>query len=215
MKESIYILGVGYNTPVIMEIAELSGYKVDGLYHFEKGREGEKMHGVEIIGCNEDLLNSTDLNGVNFALSMGDNKIRTNIAEKLRSKGARLPKLIHPTASVSKYATIEEGVIIQANSTVQADVLIKKDTVISFNVGISHNTIIENGCYIACQTIVGAYTHILELSFIGMGVTIVSDKVPLIGRSAVVGAGSVVIKPVKNNQTVVGNPAKEYNKKHE
>jgi sugar O-acyltransferase (sialic acid O-acetyltransferase NeuD family) len=210
--KDIYILGVGHNTPVIIELAELCGYKVKGLYHYEEGRKGELLHGYPIVGTNEDLFKDENLSNRSFALSMGENQTRINLSEIIRKKGGFIPTLIHPTASVSKFAVIEEGVIIQANSTIQADVEIKAETVISFNVGISHNVIIEKGCYIACQTIIGAYTHIREEALIGMGVTTISGKVPYIGKRARIGAGSVVTKPVEDDCIVVGNPAKKIEK---
>lgn len=212
MKKKIYILGIGHNTPVIIELAELNGYEVAGLYHHESGREGDSMCGVEVIGSNDDLFNKQNIAGENFALSMGNNAVRVELANKLRERGGVIPSLIHPTASVSKYTQIEEGVIVQSNATIQPDVLIKKDTVISFNVGVSHNAIIDEGCYIACQTVIGAYTHIKEMAFVGMGVTIVSAKVPIIGMQAFVGAGSVVVKSVEDFQVVAGNPAKPITK---
>ena len=42
--------------------------------------------------------------------------------------------------------------------------------------------------------------------FIGSGVTIVAGVT--IGKGARIGAGSVVIAPVKEGETVFGNPAK-------
>lgn len=210
--KNIYILGVGHNTPVLIELAELNGYNIKGLYHYEEGMTGQTICGYPIIGTYTDLFSKNDLKDMYFALSMGNNKVRCDLYHQIINKKGLIPSLIHPTASVSKYATIEEGVVIQANATIQPDATIKKNTVISFNVGITHNTTIEEGCYIAGKSIVGAYVHIKEQAFIGMGSTIVSGKVPYIGSNAIIGAGSVVIKAVKENTTVVGNPAKELSK---
>lgn len=207
-KNSIYILGLGHNTPVYIDLVEACGYQVAGLYHYDNTRVGESLHGYKIIGSNDDLFSKTTLEGCSFALSMGDNKIRMMLSDKIRELGGNIPTLIHPSAIIQKFALIESGAVIHANAVIQSDAHIYHDSVISFNVGISHNTTIGRGSYIACQTIVGAYTHIKEGSLIGMGSVIVSGKVPNIGPYSIVGAGSVVISSVEEKCVVAGNPAK-------
>lgn len=212
INKDIFILGVGHNTPIYIDLAELLDYHIIGLYHYEIGKTGNFLYDHPIIGANEDLFAEKDLSGKNFALSMGNNAIRVKLAKEIRKRGGIIPTLIHPTAVVSKYAKISDGVVVHANSVVQADVEIMQDSVISFNVGITHNSTIEKGCYIAGQTIIGAYVHIKENVFIGMGSVIVSNKVPIIGQNAIIGAGSVVVKSVKENTIVMGNPAVELKK---
>ena len=56
MKE-IYALGVGHNTPVLLELAENCGYKIKGLYHYNDSRTGEFDHGLEILGSFDDMMN--------------------------------------------------------------------------------------------------------------------------------------------------------------
>lgn len=55
MKD-IYILGVGCNTVVYIDLVESCGYRVVGLYHYEEGRTGEIYFGHKIIGSNEELF---------------------------------------------------------------------------------------------------------------------------------------------------------------
>src|SRR5690606_10588321 len=135
MKKDIYILGLGHNTPVIIEIAEMNGYEIAGLIHYNKDLMGQVKWGYNVV-MDYDELFSLNIEHWNFALSMGDNKIRREIALKLKDKKANLPTLIHSTASVSRFSELGEGVIIQANATVQPDVKIGDNTVISFGSGI-------------------------------------------------------------------------------
>lgn len=207
MKE-IFILGVGHNTPVYIDLVEACGYTVAGLYHYDEELVGTDIHGYQIIGSNKDLFSQLSLAGANFALSMGDNSLRLQLADKIRNLGGYIPRLIHPSSIIQKFVTLEEGVIIHANCVVQSDAFIGHDTVISYNVGISHNTKIDFGCYIACQSIIGAYVNIKTGTLIGVGCTVASGKVSHIGPNAIVGAGSVVTKPVEENAIVVGNPAR-------
>ena len=208
-KKEIFILGVGNNTIVFIDLVEACGYKVAGLYHYNNDRTGENVHGYPIIDSNTNLFKEPTLKGKNFAISVGDNKIRTDLACKIRKKFGTIPTLIHPTALVSRFARIAPGVAINANSVVQANVEIGQDTVVSYNVSITHTSHIGCGCYIAVGSNIGAFVKIQDNVFVGQAATIVSGKVKYIGSGAIIGAGSTVIKNVAPNTVVAGNPAKK------
>lgn len=211
-KKEIYILGVGRNTEVYIDLAEACGYIPAGLYHYNNERTGESIHGVKILDSNENLFTTNNLKGKYFAVSVGDNKIRNDLANKLRVLGATVPMLIHPSAVVSKYAKIDNSVIIHANAVIQAGAVIKKDTVVSYNASVTHTSIIGEACYLAANSNIGAYVQVGNNVLIGQGAIIVSAKVNYIGNNSIIGAGSVVINNVDTNTIVAGNPARELSK---
>ena len=55
---------------------------------------------------------------------------------------------------------------------------------------------------------IGAYVHIEDNVFIGIGVNMISGKVDTIGRNAYIGAGALVTKSVAPFTVVAGFPAK-------
>jgi len=207
MKD-IYVLGIGHNTPVFVELAELCGYTIKGLYHYEEGRTGEMDHGYKILGSFEDLWNMPSLEGMNFALSQGDNKVRTKVFEKIISKGGTVPTLVHPRADVSRFATLGKGAVIHTGTVIHPDVIIGDNTIVSYNSSITHNTHVGKNCYIACGAMIGAYVHIDDDVFIGIGVNIISGKVDTIGQKSYVGAGALLTKSVPPYSVVAGFPAK-------
>lgn len=211
--KKIYLLGVGRNTPVFIDLAEHCGYEVAGLYHYNDDKTGEMEHDFKIIGSFDDLYKRENLNNMNFLLTMGDNAIRTAVAQKLRNKGGQVPALVHPTAIISRFAKIEEGVCISAFSYVQADSSIGQDTIILSGVNISHNNIIGKGCFIAGGATVGAYTTVSDFVFIGQGVLTISSKVKNIGEGAYIGAGSLITKSIVSSDIVAGRPAKSIKNK--
>ncbi len=206
-KKHIYILGVGNNTEVYIDLVEACGYIPVGLYHFEKGREGEKLHNIPIIDCNDNLFKE-DLSEKLFAISVGDNKIRAELAEKIKKRGGTIPTIIHPSAVVSRYAKIAQGVVIHANSVIQAGASIGENTVISYNASVSHTSKIGKHCYQAFNSTVGAYVNIDDFVLIGQAAVIISGKVKSIGKKSIIGAGAVVTKNVEANSVVAGNPAR-------
>lgn len=208
MDKTIYILGVGHNTIVTIELAEACGYTVGGLYHYQEGRTGDDYFGHTIIGTTGDLL-SGDLTGKCFALSMGDNLIRAELFKKIRERGGQVPALIHPTASFSRYSSCEDGVQVLQFAVVDPDVTIGTDTVVSAKSIVHHSSRLGAHCFIAADVIVGAYTTIEDSAFIGSNATLVSGKARLIGHHATIGAASVVTRPVEANSVVFGIPARK------
>lgn len=206
-QKEIYVIGIGHNSAVTIELAELNGYKVMGLIHYSDQLTGKIQWGYPIVSDTENFLNQ-DIVNINFALSMGDNSIRKKIFEKIKNQGGVLPILIHPSASVSRFSEVSEGVQIHANVTIQPDVIVRENSIISYGVGLSHNVTIFKHCYIACHSLIGAYTVIEENVLIGMGTTTVSGKVEKIGHDTVVGAGSLIINSIVAKRTVYGRPAK-------
>lgn len=207
MEKEIFILGVGHNTIVTIDLAEACGYKIAGLYHYQQGKTGEDYFGHKIIGCNDELF-SQDLSDKHFAISVGDNDIRAGLFEKIVEKGGKVVTLIHPTAVVSKYANIGHGVCVHALSVVSPDVVIGDDSIISHNDLVTHGVRMGKHCFMASNIVLGAYTEMHDYSFIGSGATVLSAKAKSLGYHSLIGAGAVVTKPVADNAIVAGNPAR-------
>lgn len=207
-KQDIYILGIGNNTPVYIDLLEECGYNIAGLYHYEEGRTGEKVLNCSIVGTNEELFQKSSLEGFSFAISVGDNEIRAKLSRQIREKGGHIPTIIHPKAEVSRYAKLGEGVVVHAGAIVQATALIGQDTVLSYNTSVSHTSVIGANCYVAFGSTIGAYVKVMDYVLIGQASVIVSGCVDQIGSNAIIGAGAVVVKSVEANTIVKGNPAK-------
>lgn len=208
-ERQIYVLGIGHNTPVFIDLALACGYTISGLYHYNDERTGEYDHGMKIIGSFEDLFSLKSLSGMEFLLTMGDNKIRTQLSYQIINKGGKVPTLIHPSSVISVFATISPiGVYISPFTYVQADSSIGSNTVLLSHVNISHTTKIGNSCFIAGGATVGAYTTVGDFAFIGQGALSISGKAKSIGIHAYIGARSLITRDVPAYSLMAGSPAK-------
>jgi sugar O-acyltransferase (sialic acid O-acetyltransferase NeuD family) len=205
--KEIYVLGIGHNSPVFYDLLDDCGYVIKGLYHFDNSRTHELDHGFEILGAFSDLWKLQSLEGMNFVLTQGNNQIRSEVFNQILLKGGNLPTIVHPSAHVSKYATIGKGVVIHMNAIVHPDVFIDDGTVLSYNTAISHNSVVGKYCYMAANSMIGAYVHVEDHVFMGLGSTIVSGKVGWVGKNAIIGAGAVVTHDVPDYAVVGGVPA--------
>ena len=207
MRE-IYALGVGHSTPLFIEIAEAAGWHVVGLYHYNDERTGETDHGFKILGSFDDLF-SHNIKGKNYLLTMGDMQIRKEIAEHLDGLGGVIPTIIHPNSSISRFVSISnQGVIIGNGVELQNDVVVNEGTVIRSGALVCHNTTLGSNVFVGPKALVGAFLTIDDFAFIGQGSILVSRKATRIGNNTLIGAGSLVTKPIKDNVVAVGNPAR-------
>lgn len=212
-SKTIYVLGVGHNTPVLIDLAESCGYNVKGLFHYNNNRNGESDHGFKILGSFEDLFSCNDLVGKNFLLTMGNMEIRANLMQRIISAGGNVPTLIHPKAEISRFATISSiGVYICAFTHVQADTSINSGTIILSGVNISHTNKVGCHCFFAGNSTLGAYTDIGDYVFMGQGALSISGKAETIGEHAYIGARALITHDVEPFSTMVGIPAKPYHR---
>ena len=140
-----------------------------------------------------------------FALAFGSPALKRKIVEILKGKGAHFATIVHPTAMLSEFANVGEGLImfpyskISCNTTV-GDFVTLLATPIGHDTLIGDYTVISGGCNIVRNVKIGKDV------FIAAGVCIAQDI--NIGDNAYLGLGSVVLKDVPAGATVFGNPAR-------
>lgn len=196
MGRSVYCIAtgsIGYGTEF-----EIKGFVDDDLHSMDGFESYPPMlntiDGYQI--CEDDV----------FVCSVGNTKTKKMICEKLKARGAKFQTLIHKTAIVRQNAVIGDGCIIADYASVGADCTIGENTLVqTFSIA-AHDCIIGNYVRIDTHaTCVGGV--IIEDTATIHTTAVVSHKV-VVGEGAIVAACSFVIKKVKPNTTVYGNPAK-------
>ncbi len=131
---------------------------------------------------------------------------KSALIEFLKKKyGLRFSQLVHPTACVSPYAEIGQGVFIGAVSVISPGCVLKNHVFVNRGVTVGHDTVLHEyvrlnpGCNIA------GHVQIFDGATIGIGANIIEELV--IGKESVVAAGAVVIRDVQEKTLVAGVPA--------
>jgi len=134
-------------------------------------------------------------------------QVKLNIAANLMAKGAEFISLIHPTVVYGNNVTFGKGCVICRNTVLTCDIIIGDFVSINIFSVIGHDAIIKEGCTLY------SYSNINGFAKLGRGVEIGSHGCVLpgvkVGDFAKVGAGSLAVKSVKSNSTVIGVPAKK------
>lgn len=163
----------------------ISGYPVLGDTKWLKGQKGE-LAAVCAVGCAKTRRKIIDF--------ISENKI------------IRFPNLIDPSTLTSGQLNIGKGNIICAGTILTVDITIHDFCIINLDCTIGHDTKIESCTTIYPSANLSGCVTVGAESEIGTGCHIIQGVV--IGRKAILGAGTVVIRDIPECCTAVGNPAR-------
>ena len=203
MTKRCAILGASGHGKVVAEIAELNGYQ-DIIFFDDLWPNLKNVEHWPVVGSLEVLLAVAS----DFELTLvaiGNNQVRLEKQKCLKSAGARFSVLVHPAATVSRYAQLGQGTVVMANAVINPFVKIGDACIVNTSATIDHDCIIADGVHVSPGSNIAGAVSIGEASWIGIGSQV--KQLMSIGRGVTVGAGSTVIKNIPDLQTVVGNPA--------
>jgi sugar O-acyltransferase (sialic acid O-acetyltransferase NeuD family) len=160
------------------------------------------------------LESSLDGGGMEFAIGIGENRIRQRVAERYGSK-LRFINLIHPSATFGyrQREAIErqQGVIVCAGVRFTNNIRVGDFTIFNLNATIAHDVIVEDFANLAPGANISGNVHIGARCWIGTGAVInqgANDARLGIGADTMIGSGAVVISDCEPNAVYVGVPAK-------
>ncbi len=209
MSPLCVILGGGGHTRVLIDCLQLSGSaQIYGVLDSDRTRWGQLLLDVPIIGDDE-LLAEIKTRGVEcFAIGLGgtgNNRPRQKLFELALSYDLRPLTIRHPAASVSRWATIGEGVQFLPGCVVNAGATVGVNVIVNSGAIVEHDSVIEAHVHIATGAKLASTVHVGEGAHIGAGATIRQGLT--VGTGAIVGAGAVVVTDVVSHTMVVGVPA--------
>jgi sugar O-acyltransferase (sialic acid O-acetyltransferase NeuD family) len=142
-----------------------------------------------------------------FVCALGSVKWKKHYVELILAKGGTFTNLIHPTSIINSNVKTGNGLIVFMYSNISNDCTIGDFVTIQGFVGIGHDTIIGNWSHLNAYSFMGGYAVLEEQVCLNTRATIL-PKIK-VGKNAIIGAGSIVLRNVKPNTTVFGNPAKK------
>ena len=205
INKEVVLIGYSGHAFIIADILLKMGRTV--TYYCEKQEKDQNPYDLDYLGNEYEPDVLQKLQQYDYALAVGDNKLREKLFAMLSAKLYRPINAIHPGATISEKVSMGKGVMIAAGS------------VINPTADIGDGVICNTACIIEHECRIGEFSHIAPSAVLLGKVAI--GKSCLVGGSAVIkpgltignhvtiGAGSVVLENIPDGATVAGNPARK------
>ncbi len=151
-----------------------------------------------------DRLRADGVGGM--VIAIGEEAARAASAAVAVNAGFELCTIVHPSAAVCSDVCIGRGTVIFAGAVVQTGAEIGDNVVINTCASVDHDGRVGNGAQLAPRVALGGCVTVGELSFIGIGATVINGIT--IGRNCVIGAGAVVVRNIPDHSVAYGLPAR-------
>jgi len=159
-------------------------------------------YNVEIISTVEDYV--PEPNDV-FLCAIGEPRYKKKYCDQILAKGGVFTTLIHPTALLGPNVKIGVGSIICPFTQLSCEIELGRFVTFGTFSSAAHDTVIGDWCQISGHCGLNGNAALEEGVFLGSHAVILPNV--RIGAWAYVGAGSVVLKRIKPEVKVFGNPA--------
>jgi sugar O-acyltransferase (sialic acid O-acetyltransferase NeuD family) len=156
-----------------------------------------------ILGCMED---GQSYKGCCAVCAIGNPAARRTAVDRLNGHGIRWATLIHPTASVGPGSVLGEGTVLCRGATVTTNVTLGKHVHLNCYATVGHDAVLGDHVTLSGHVDVCGNGLLDKEVFCGSHAVVLPNA--HVGSSAVVGAGSVVLRYVAPGTTVFGVPAK-------
>ncbi len=207
MNNLIIIGARGYGREVYNWATQCAEYKKDWTI---KGFLDDKSNALDGMGYQVPIISSVEdyeiETGDVFICALGDVLFKRKYIQLILDKGGEFINIIHPTAIINSFSKIGIGIIICPFASISNEAILGDFVTIQAYSGLGHDVKIGSWCHINSYSFMGGYATLEEEVTLHTRATILPGL--KVGKGAVVGAGSIVIKNVKAGTTVFGNPAK-------
>jgi sugar O-acyltransferase (sialic acid O-acetyltransferase NeuD family) len=206
--ENLIIIGAGGFALEVVDLIESINtnketYKIIGLLDDQKNNFIIKKYNV--IGKLSDYKKFSQHS---FVIAIANPEVRESIYSELKLNDIRTPNLIHPKTEMSKHIKLQDdsATIINYLTQISAGVKIEKAVIIDSKSYVGHETILKSFVTIYPGVNISGKNIINEKSEIGLGTNIIQGL--SIGSNSFIGAGSTVVRDIKDNVVAVGTPCK-------
>lgn len=198
---------IGYSGHGYVACGILSAAGTTPVAYCDQSEKANNPFRLLYLGNEDSEHASAELRKNKFFISIGDNRIRHSVYEKLAAQDLLPVNAIHPSAILSAHAQVHTiGVMISAGVIVNPLSEIGKGTILNTSCIVEHECVTGNFAHIGPGAVLCGNVRVGDNSFVGAN-AVVRQGIR-IGSNVLIGAGSVVVKDVPDHAVIMGCPAR-------
>jgi sugar O-acyltransferase (sialic acid O-acetyltransferase NeuD family) len=197
------LLGASGHGKVVADVALACGW--DEVSFFDDAWPERSKNGPWPVVGNGAMLMACLHEFQGVIVSIGDCAVRWSKHLELRAAGGTLVTVVHPTATISRYAALGAGSVVMAAAVVNIDSHIGQAAIINTGATVDHDCWLADGVHICPGAHLSGSVRVGYCSMVGVGVAVKQGIT--IGNQTIIGAGAVLVRHVEDGAVVAGNPA--------
>jgi sugar O-acyltransferase (sialic acid O-acetyltransferase NeuD family) len=207
-NKRVLVWGSGGHGKVVVDALMASGeWKVAGIVDEDPKKQGTEVLGVKVFALEGGVAEvARRLDCKRVAIAIGDNYTRFEKFQLARRAGLAPVNVVHPTAHISRFVKMGEGVTVLAGATINPDTTIADNVCVNTSASVDHDNYLSGSCHIFPNATLTGGVRIGEFAYVGSGAVIAPNLT--VGKYSCVGAGAVVLADVAEGKVVFGVPAK-------
>lgn len=211
--KKIVIMGAGGSCLDVYEMllalndhASVERYRCLGLLDDNPALQGTEVQGLRVLGPLGQARSLEDCQFVFAIGSPGNFWKRGGILAGVGLPPERFETIVHPLASVSRFARLGAGCVVLAGSSIGANAVLGEHCILLQNVVVSHDCRVGGYSCLSPGACLAGGVQIGEHGYIGASATVRGGV--HVGARSLVGMGSAVLENVPESTVVAGNPAR-------
>ena len=204
------LLVLGANNPETIRVVEAVNdaaptFELAGFLDNDPAKHGRDFWGVPVLGPSAVVAEPRWRDCVVVNSITRDPRTRMESTSELRSLGAEMASLVHPSVD-ARHVRLGEGVLVHEGTVLQPGSVLGDDVAVNANVVVSHECQIGDHVFLAPGAVLAGLVRLGTGVMVGVHATVLPRLA--IGDWSMVGGGAVVVRDVAPGSTVAGNPAR-------
>lgn len=202
MSKSVLVLGSGGHAAVVVDMLRQLNYDIVGLVAQDQPVALPVFDGLIWYSSDNDVLSfdKDTILLINAIGSLPGQNTRFKIYDKFKELGYHFATLVSPSAIVSDYALLFEGVQVMPGAIVNVNARIGENSIINSGAIVEHDCVIGCHNHIAPGAVLSGGVVTNEYVHIGTGAKVVQSI--HIGEHTIIGAGATVNKHLDSKKTL-------------